>query len=169
MKRQDFVKKVVVGLMAIVFIIPSLAGAAEQAKKKQEPVLETSKTTIFAEGIKVTDSQREYVVKIVSAEKVKGVEVRLSKEIIIYDCNRRTLDLTSALVSGNGVGWYDKYFFDVGMMKTLMNCPLEKPITETVYSKTVFIKAFTNENVNGEVIATIVIPKGYELEVVAVK
>ena len=51
MKRQDFVKTVVIGLMAVVFIIPSLAGAAEQGKKKQVPVLETSKTTLGSEVI----------------------------------------------------------------------------------------------------------------------
>lgn len=51
MKIQNLVKTVVIGLMAIVFIIPSLAGAAEQAKKKQVPVLETSKTTLGSEVI----------------------------------------------------------------------------------------------------------------------
>jgi hypothetical protein len=121
----------------------------------------------FAEGIKVVDSQGEYVTKIVSAENVKGVEVRLSKEMIRNDCNARTIDLTYALVSGDGDGWHDKYFFDAQMTQTKMYCPLEKPVNETIYSKSVFIKAFTNENINGNVIATMVIPKGYKLEVVA--
>jgi hypothetical protein len=53
------------------------------------------------------------------------------------------------------------------MTQTKMYCPLEKPVNETIYSKSVFIKAFTNENINGNVIATMVIPKGYKLEVVA--
>ena len=52
MKRQNFVKTLLmIGLMAIVFIIPSLAGAGEQNKKKQVPVLETLKTTIGSEVI----------------------------------------------------------------------------------------------------------------------
>ena len=51
MKRQNLVKAVVAGLIAVVFIIPSLAGAAEQGKKKQAPVLETSKITIGSEVI----------------------------------------------------------------------------------------------------------------------
>lgn len=51
MKMQNLVKTVVVGLIAIVFIIPSLAGAVEQGKKKQVPVLETSKTTLGSEVI----------------------------------------------------------------------------------------------------------------------
>jgi len=125
--------------------------------------------TALAEGIKVVNSQGEYVTKIVSAENAKGVEVRLAKEIIRYDCNTLTMDLTYALVSGDGDGWYDKYFLDAQMTQTKIHCPLDKPVTETIYSKTVFIKAFTNENVNGKVIATMVIPKGYKLEVVAAK
>lgn len=125
--------------------------------------------TAFAEGIKVLDSQGEYVAKIVSAENVKGVEVRLAKEMIRDDCNTLTMDLTYALVSGGGDGWYDKYFLDAQMTQTKMHCPLDKPITETIYSKSVIIKSFTNENVNGKVIATMVIPKGYKLEVVAAK
>jgi hypothetical protein len=125
--------------------------------------------TAFAEGIKVVDSQGEYVTKIVSAENVKGVKIRLAKEMIRYDCNTRTMDLTYALISGDGDGWYDKYFFDAQMTQTKIHCPLDKPVTETIYSKTVFIKAFTNENVNGNVVATMVIPKGYKLEVVEAK
>jgi hypothetical protein len=50
MERQDFVKTVVVGLMAIVFIIPSLAGAAEKSKK-QVPVPEAFMATIGSEVI----------------------------------------------------------------------------------------------------------------------
>ena len=123
----------------------------------------------FAEGIKVVDSSGEYVAKIISAENVKGVEIRLYKEMIRYDCNIRTMDMTNALVSGNGDGLYDKYFFDVQMTQTKMYCPLDKPVTQTIYSKRVFIKAFTNENVNGKVVATIIIPKGYKLEVVEAK
>lgn len=37
-------------LMAVVFIVPPLAGAAEKSKKPQQ-VLETSKTTIASEVI----------------------------------------------------------------------------------------------------------------------
>jgi len=125
--------------------------------------------TAFAEGIKVVDSQGEYVTKIVSAGNVKGVEIRLAKEMIRYDCNMLTMDMTYALVSGDGDGWHDKYILDAQMTQTKIHCPLDKPVTETIYSKTVFIKAFTNENVNGKVIATMVIPKGYKLEVVAAK
>jgi hypothetical protein len=50
MRKQGFVKMLMVGLVAVVSIIPSLAGAAEN-DKKQVPVLETSKTTIGAEAV----------------------------------------------------------------------------------------------------------------------
>jgi len=123
----------------------------------------------FAEGLKVADSQGEYVTKIVTAENVKGVEVRLSKEMIRNDCNTRTMDMINVLVSGDGDGWYDKYFFDAQMTQTKMYCPLDKPVNETIYSKPVFIKSLANENVKGKVVATMAIPKGYKLEVVVAK
>lgn len=123
----------------------------------------------FAEGLKVADSQGEYVTKIVTAENVKGVEVRLSKEMIRNDCNTRTMDMINVLVSGDGDGWYDKYFFDAQMTQTKMYCPLDKPVNETIYSKPVFIKSLANENVKGKVVATMVIPEGYKLEVVVAK
>lgn len=123
----------------------------------------------FAEGLKVEDPQGEYVNKFVTAEDIKGVEVRLSKEIVRNDCNERTMSLTNVLVSGSGDGWHDKYFLDGHITQTKMFCPLDKPVIETIYSETIFIKAFANENVNNEVRVSIVIPKGYKLEVVVVK
>lgn len=51
MKIQNFVKTVLIGLTAVVFMIPSLAGAVEPIKNKQENVLETSKTTLSSEVI----------------------------------------------------------------------------------------------------------------------
>ena len=50
MKRYNFVKTLMIVLMAVVFIVPPLAGAAEKSKKPQQ-VLETSKTTIASEVI----------------------------------------------------------------------------------------------------------------------
>ncbi|MBS3907992.1 MAG: hypothetical protein KGZ49_13250 [Syntrophaceae bacterium] len=123
----------------------------------------------FAEGLKVEDSQGEYVAKFVTAKNVKGVEVRLSKEITRNDCNTRTMLLTNTLVSGSGDGWYDKYFMDGYITQTKMHCPLPKPVNETIYSKPMFIKSFANENVNNEVRVSMVIPKGYKLEAVEVK
>ncbi len=51
MTRQGFVKVVMAGILALVFIVPALAGAAEQDRKKQAPVIETSKITIGSEVI----------------------------------------------------------------------------------------------------------------------
>ena len=52
MTRQGFVKAVMTGIMTMALIIPVMAGAAEQGKKKQVPVLETSKITMGSEAIK---------------------------------------------------------------------------------------------------------------------
>jgi hypothetical protein len=52
MKRQSIVRAVMTGMMTVLFIIPVMAGAAEQGKKKQVPVLETSKITMGSEAIK---------------------------------------------------------------------------------------------------------------------
>ncbi len=53
MRKQHIVKTLIIGFMAMVLMIPSLAGADEQIKntKQQQPVLETSKITIGSEAI----------------------------------------------------------------------------------------------------------------------
>ncbi len=51
MKSRGFVKMLMTGIMAMALIIPVMAGAAEQGKKKQPQVLETSKITIGSEVI----------------------------------------------------------------------------------------------------------------------
>lgn len=115
----------------------------------------------FADGLKVTDGKSIYVTKIVTAENVKGVEVRLAQALRQDGCNSYALLMTNVRVSGKGDGWHDKYFFDAGITQTLMYCPRDKPVTEIIYSKPVFIKSFANENVNNKVVVTIVIPSGY--------
>lgn len=124
-------------------------------------------STGFAEGLKLEDGQEEYVTKIVTAKNVKGVKIGLSKEVL-KDCNQKGIDLTHALVSGAGDGWHDKHFLGGYLVQTMMFCPPETAVTETVYSSTVFIKSFTNENVSNEVRISVVIPKGFALEVVEV-
>lgn len=125
--------------------------------------------TAFAQDIKVEDARRAYVTKMVTAENVKGIEVRLFKEITVDDCNTRGLSLSNVRISGEGDGWHDQYFFDARMMQTMMFCPSNKRVRETIYSQPVFMKSFTNENVNQKVVISIVIPDGYQLDVRAVK
>ena len=122
-----------------------------------------------AQEIKIEDARQAYVTKLVTAENVQGVEVRLFKEILTDDCNTRALSLSNVRISGEGNGWHDQYFFDAGMMQTTMFCPSKKPLRETVYSQPVFLKSFTNENVKRKVAISIVIPDGYQLDVRAVK
>jgi serine protease inhibitor ecotin len=117
----------------------------------------------------VQDFQQEYVTKNVKAKNVRGVEIRLTKTILRKDCNRRGMSMEYARFSGSGDGWYDKYIMDATIRSTLMFCPIEKPVRETISSQPVFIKSFTNENVQGEVIVTVVIPKGYNLEAKSVQ
>jgi serine protease inhibitor ecotin len=122
-----------------------------------------------AEQAVVKDFQQEYVTKGVTAEKVKGVEIKLSREIMRHDCNRKTMSIRKALISGDGEGWYDKYIIDASITSTKMHCPIDKPVKETISSGPFFIKSFTNENVNGKVVISVVIPKGYTLEAAAVR
>ncbi len=126
-------------------------------------------STAFAEGLKVQDAAGEYVSRSVTAKDVKGVELRLSKEIVRNDCNTRMMSLDHVRVSGSGDGWYDRYFMDAHVTQTKMHCPLDKPVTETIYSASVFIKSFANENVKHEVRVSVVIPKGFQLEAHEVK
>ena len=123
----------------------------------------------FAQNIKIDDARRAYVTKMVTAENVRGIEVRLFKEIAVDDCNTRSLSLTNVRVSGEGDGWHDQYFFDARMMQTMMFCPSDKPVRENIYSQSVFMKSFTNENVNRKVVVSIIIPDGYQLDVRAVQ
>jgi hypothetical protein len=122
-----------------------------------------------AEQVIVKDSEEQYITKKIEVENVRGVKVRLSKEIIRYDCNKKAMVLTPALVSGNGDGWYDKYFLDAGVTQTLKHCPSDKPVKEIIHSEPLFIKSFTNENVKSKVIVFLVIPIEYQLEAVAVR
>lgn len=123
----------------------------------------------FAAGFKVEDGESKYVTKIVTASNVKGLEIRLSKTVFRDSCNKIGMSMTPVLVSGDGDGLYDKYFCDANMMQTLMHCPIDKPVTETIYSDPVLIKSFKNEKVNNEVNVSVVIPAGYELDVRVVK
>ena len=123
----------------------------------------------FAAGFKVEDGESTYVTKIVTAKNVKGLEIRLSKTVFRDSCNKISMIMTPVLVSGNGDGLHDKYFCDAGIIQTLIHCPLDKPVTETIYSAPIFIKSFTNENANNEVEVSIVIPAGYEVDVRIVK
>jgi serine protease inhibitor ecotin len=125
--------------------------------------------TAAAEQAVIKDFQAEYITKGVTAEKVKGVEIKLTREIIRHDCNRRSISVNKALVSGDGDGWYDKYFMDAYITSTKMHCPLDKPVKEIISAGPFFIKSFTNENVDGKVIISVVIPKGYTLEATIVK
>ncbi len=51
MEKHHIVQTLIIGFIAIFFIFPTLAGAGEQNGKKQEQMLETSKTTIGSEAI----------------------------------------------------------------------------------------------------------------------
>jgi hypothetical protein len=124
-------------------------------------------STVFAEGLKLEDGQDEYVTKFITAKNVKGVKIGLSKEVF-KDCNQSGIDLTHALVSGDGDGWHDKHFLDGYLTQTMMFCPPDTAVRETIYSSLVFIKSFANENVNNEIHISVVIPKGFELKVVEV-
>lgn len=128
-----------------------------------------SNSEAFTQDIKIDDARRAYVTKMVTAENVKGIEVRLVREVVMDDCNTHTLSVTNVLVSGEGDGWHDQYFFDAQMTQTKMFCPSDKPKKGTVSSRPVFIKSFANENVNRKVVVSIVIPEGYQLDVRAVK
>jgi hypothetical protein len=122
---------------------------------------------VFAEGLKVEDSQGEYVTKIVTAKNVKGVKVGLMKEEIRYDCNELSMGINKVLISD---GWYDKYFLEVHIsMLTKMNCLLREPEKVTLYSNPIFIKSSSGKHEKNEVRVSIIIPKGSELKVVEIK
>ncbi|MCB0364730.1 MAG: hypothetical protein H6624_16295 [Bdellovibrionaceae bacterium] len=117
----------------------------------------------------VTDTNREYVMKQVTAQGVQGVNLTLEVEVLVDDCNQRSMDADFTFVGGNGNGWYDKYFADGYVMTTEMFCPIPNPYKAVVSSKPFFVKAFSNRNLDREVNITVVIPKGYVLKSTVVK
>ncbi|MCM2276929.1 MAG: hypothetical protein NDJ89_02495 [Oligoflexia bacterium] len=124
--------------------------------------------TALADDLTVTDGRGKFVTKRISATRVKGVEITLSRDIEVDDCNRRQLGASLALVSGSGDGYYDAYFVDAGISMTEMYCP--RPVTtETLVSKPMFVSSFSNENVDGEVELTLIVPEGFTVNVTEVK
>lgn len=118
----------------------------------------------FAGGYKIEDAPGSYVTKIVSAKNVKGLEIRLSKIVYRDSCNSIGMGVTSVLVSGDGDGLHDKYFFYAegkGEMQTEMYCPSNKRVSETIYSKPVLIKS----SMNNKIEILFIIPDGYGLDV----
>jgi hypothetical protein len=108
MKRHNFVKTLIIGLMAIVFIIPSLAGAGEQNKKKQEPVLETSKTTLGSEVI------NQEVIQILRKGEMAKVTLNIAGQPGVYfkveysetgtDKSYKLLPKGAGVIGDNGFG-----------------------------------------------------------------
>lgn len=116
----------------------------------------------FAGGYKIEDAPGSYVTKIVSAKNVKGLEIRLSKIVYRDSCNSIGMSVTSVLVSGDGDGLHDKYFFYAeGEMQTEMYCRSNKRVSETIYSDPVLIKS----SMNNKIRILFIIPDGYGLDV----
>lgn len=116
----------------------------------------------FAGGYKIEDAPGSYVTKIVSAKNVKGLEIRLSKIVYRDSCNSIGMSVTSVLVSGDGDGLHDKYFFYAeGEMQTEKYCRSNKRVSETIYSDPVLIKS----SMNNKIKVLFIIPDGYGLDV----
>ena len=116
----------------------------------------------FAAGFKVEDGGSKYVTKIVTAKNVKGLEIRLSKAVFRDSCNKIGMSMTPVLVSGDGDGLHDKYFFYAeGEMQTEMYCRSNKRVSETIYSGPVLIKS----SMNNKIEVLFIIPDGYGLDV----
>ncbi len=123
----------------------------------------------YAGGVQVEDLKKDYISKSVVADQVQGVKLRLALKIVRWDCNKRDIVFTHTLISGNGDGWYDKYFLDGEISQTKMNCPLDEPVKEMIYSEPLLVRAFSNKNVDGEVVISVISPKDFSLDVTAVK
>ena len=78
MKNQNPVKILMIGIIAIVFIFPAMAGAADQGKKKQVPVLETSKITMGSEVV------NKEVIQILRKGEMAKVTLNISGQPGVY-------------------------------------------------------------------------------------
>jgi hypothetical protein len=108
MERHRIAKTLITGLMAIVFIIPTLAGAGEQTRKKQEPVLETSKTTIGSEVI------HQEIIQILRKRGTAKVTLNIAGQPGVYfrmqysttgaEDSYAPIPVGSGVIGGNGFG-----------------------------------------------------------------
>ncbi len=118
----------------------------------------------LAADLSVTRGSGRFYEMTISAKQVVGVNVQLVQEITRDDCNRRSIMVDKARVSGNVVNWYATYAFTAGTMMTEMHCP-GPSITETIKSPIIFFESYTNPNIDREVLINLIVPEGYELEV----
>lgn len=124
-----------------------------------------------ANNLTVKQESKTYNIITVRAEKVNGVNVRLSREITRDDCNRLTLNFKLTNVAGNteGEGYYTTLFADASVFTTQAYCP-RVPVKETIYSESVFIKSLKNENADGLIEGLeLIVPSDYKVEVTEVK
>lgn len=117
-----------------------------------------------AKELKVAPLPGKYVVKSITATEVRGVKIRVTKNVVRKDCNRFALDGPFKLVNGTGDGYYDRYLADMRLSTTAMYCPISPPVRETVKSEPIELKSFTNENAKGEVGVQVILPEGFSVE-----
>lgn len=125
--------------------------------------------TAQAANLNVEKSSFKYEAQVITAEKVAGVEVRLWTESV-KDCNTATMSVVPTLVGQSvGDGYYDQYFVDTAIFATEMACPPSAKVTkEILYSEKMTFKSFTNPNLDGSIHITLIVPKGFNLEVVEI-
>jgi serine protease inhibitor ecotin len=126
---------------------------------------------LYVRGFIGFSGSSSYHTKHVVAEDVEGVEIRFSAKVVRSDCNRTNERISYALVSGDGRGDHDKYVVEhfQATMKTEMNCPYEKPVTDTIYSELLTIKAVSDQSGNKKVRVTFVMPGSCKIEVAEIR
>jgi len=107
MKRQDYLKAMVVVLMSAVFILPTMAWSADKSKA-QDIVLETSKTTIGSEAI------NQEVIQILRKGEMAKVTMNIAGQPGVYykveysetglDKSYKVLPKGTGVIGSNGFG-----------------------------------------------------------------
>jgi len=107
----------------------------------------------------------------VAVEDVKAVEIRVFTETVRFDCNSSNEHISWTRVSGEGQGVGDTYVaeYHPATMQTIMNCPPEKPVTQTLFSEPLKVQSVRDGQGKRRVDLTWVIPKRCQLEVVHIE
>ncbi len=109
--------------------------------------------SIIAKAVTIEQGPAKHYLLVGGAEG-ETVAIRLKTTLKKYDCNERTFVGRFVVDEDHSIA-----VADFGLLMTEINCPLEKPIVETVYSKSQKIEVKPNSEYH------VFVSPDFELEV----
>ena len=117
-------------------------------------------------GVGVIEHDWQYrLIEVFTNKPVEKIILRVTHEFLREDCNtyRLQASLRPSHVWGNGRRGVYKIHSSISY--TLMNCPLDEPVIETIYSDPITLQAFYDQYGDENIfIGELVLENGFELE-----